>query len=492
MNYNDLNQETKLFLNKVMDIYSTIKDKNINYISNNIFSTKHYQFTKSDKKVVALFIAGFLIDGNLKEIFSEYDDIKLEELFSFINIKESDITSISDDNYEEFFNKNFKLNLMSIIREKNKDKNIHFITPELIVSSLKYSLYSGSDILDDFAKKYDVANSSLGLSEHPVFKALENYILTDGSVSKKDSPKRNDVEFRSSFFPTSPLEIDNLKSLPKPQKKQKFTKLDDSLWQLIDEILKKFIGQESATEGLFYNIVNNQQLAEMEDIPDGQRSIIFMDGPTGTGKTAITREITEKLGIPFSASSITNYSAAGYIGGNITDILKELYKKADGDLELAQRGIIVLDEIDKITYENNERSLEMKRAVQEQLLDFLGGGKYYIRVSDNIFDKSEIEFDTSKLTFVCLEALTNLRSKKTQIKQSIGFIQTSQSSEELNYSITPQDLMNIGLEKELVGRFNTYLHTNDYNKESLLKILKESTISPLIGFKKWIEVRGKN
>lgn len=229
----------------------------------------------------------------------------------------------------------------------------------------------------------------------------------------------------------------------------------------------------------------------MEDIPDGQRSIIFMDGPTGTGKTAITREITEKLGIPFSASSITNYSAAGYIGGNITDILKELYKKADGDLELAQRGIIVLDEIDKITYENNKRSLEMKRAVQEQLLDFLGGGKYYIRVSDNIFDKSEIEFDTSKLTFVCLGALTNLRSKKTQIKQSIGFIHTSQASEELNYSITPQDLMNIGLEKELVGRFNTYLHTNDYNKESLLKILKESTISPLIGFKKWIEVRGK-
>lgn len=81
--------------------------------------------------------------------------------------------------------------------------------------------------------------------------------------------------------------------------------------------------------------------------------------------------------------------------------------------------------------------------------------------------------------------------KKTEIKQTIGFSQTTQSSEEQYYSITPQDLMSIGLERELVGRFNTYLHTDDYSKESLKKILKESTISPLIGFKKWIESRGK-
>lgn len=73
----------------------------------------------------------------------------------------------------------------------------------------------------------------------------------------------------------------------------------------------------------------------MEGIPDGQRSIIFIDGPTGTGKTAITREITEKLGIPFTSSSVTNYSSTGYVGGDITDILKELYRKAD---EVSRKG----------------------------------------------------------------------------------------------------------------------------------------------------------
>ena len=116
-------------------------------------------------------------------------------------------------------------------------------------------------------------------------------------------------------------------------------------------------------------------LVQNEEMPDGQRSIIFLDGPTGTGKTAINREITEKLGIPFTATSVTNYSSTGYVGGDITDVLKELYKKANGDIEKAQRGIVIFDEFDKIAY-SRSGGLEMKRAVQQQLLDFLGGGKY--------------------------------------------------------------------------------------------------------------------
>lgn len=490
MNYSDLIQETQLFLNKAMDIYSTIKDKSINKVVKDVINIKNYEFTKLDKKVLALFIAGFLIDGNLKEIFSQYDDIKLGNLLDFIDIKEHNIKSIEDENYEEFFEKNLKLDLISIIKERNWGKEINFITPEVVVNSLKFMSLSGSNILDYFAKKYELSGSFMGINEHPVFNALDNYTLIDGSVSTKESPKGNNIGLGSSLFATSPLKKDSSKPLLQAQEKQKTTKFDDSVWLLLDEIQKKFIGQEAAAEGLFYNIVNNQQMAEMEDIPDGQRSIIFMDGPTGTGKTAITREITEKLGIPFTSSSVTNYSSTGYVGGDITDVLKELYRKANGDLEKAQRGIIVFDEFDKIAY-SKSNGLEMKKAVQQQLLDFLGGGKYNIRIGNSIFDMNEIEFDTSKLTFVCLVALTDLRSKKTEIKQAIGFGQTTQSSEEQYYSITPQDLISIGLERELVGRFNTYLHTDDYSKESLKKILKESTISPLIGFKKWIESRGK-
>lgn len=490
MNYSDLREETQLFLNKAMDIYSVIKDKSLNMTIRDSFGRKDYEFTKLDKKVLALFIAGLLVEGNLKEIFSQYDDIKLDNLFDFIGIKESDITPIEDEKYEEFFDKNIKLDLVTILKERNSNNTINFITPEVIVKSLQYVSLSGSKILDYFVKKYYVTRSFLDFNEHPIFNALDNYTLMDGSVSKKDSPKRNDFELGLPLFAPLLFRKGIQNPLMHAQSQQKSVKFDDSVWRLLDEIQKKFIGQEMAAEGLFYNIVNNQQLAEMEDIPDGQRSIIFIDGPTGTGKTAITREITEKLGIPFTSSSVTNYSSTGYDGGNITDVLKELYRKADGDLEMAQRGIIVFDEFDKIAY-SRSGGLEMKKAVQQQLLDFLGGGKYNIRVGNSIFDMNKIEFDTSKLTFVCLGALTDLRSKKTETRQTIGFGQTSQSSEEQTYSITPQDLMSIGLEQELVGRFNTYLHTDDYSKESLEKILRESTISPLIGFKKWIEAKGK-
>jgi len=490
MNYSDLIEETQLFLNKAMDIYATIKDKSLNRIVKELKGTKDYEFTKLDKKVLALFIAGLLVDGNLKEIFSQYDDIKLDNLFDFIGIKESDITPIEDEKYEEFFDKNIKLDLVTILKERNWGNTINFVTPEVVISSLQHISLSGSKILEYYKDKYNLKSGGTYISEHPLFRALENYTLIDGSVSKKNSPKRNNVGLGSSLLATSPVKKGDPIPLIQTQKKKKLTKFDDSVWQLLDDIQKKFIGQEVAAEGLFYNIVNNQQLAEMEDIPDGQRSIIFIDGPTGTGKTAITREITEKLGIPFTSSSVTNYSSTGYVGGDITDVLKELYRKADGDLEMAQRGIIVFDEFDKIAY-SRSGGLEMKKAVQQQLLDFLGGGKYNIRVGNSIFDKDEIEFDTSRLTFICLGALTDLRSKKTETRQTIGFGQTSQSSEEQTYSITPQDLMSIGLERELVGRFNTYLHTDDYSKESLEKILRESTISPLIGFKKWIEARGK-
>ena len=297
-----------------------------------------------------------------------------------------------------------------------------------------------------------------------------------------------------------PLELnDKMSDLKKFQNnvtsyKNKLEFYDETIWYNLDDIQRKFIGQEQVTEFLFYNIVNNQRLALRNDIDDGEKSIIFLDGPTGTGKTAITREITDKLDIPFTSTSIVNYSATGYVGGDITDTLKILYQKANENLEKAERGIIVFDEFDKIAYSNDQglkHGLEMKKAVQQQLLDFMGGGKYYIKVSKDNQKIREIEFDTSKLTFICLAALSDLRARKTTKKNPIGFTTPSTLTTTDDYSITPQDLMEMGLEKELVGRFNTYLHTEEYSKDDLLRILKESTISPIISFDRWISSNDK-
>ena len=266
MDYNQLRQETKIFLNKVMDIYSIIEDKIIIRSVKDAFDRKTHVVTKLDKKVLALFIAGFLVDGNLKEIFSQYDDIKLSDLLDFIGIKENDIISIPEDKYEEFYEKNLKLDLMTIIKERNPDKEINFLTPELIIKSLQYASLSGSPILEFFAKEYN-EKFILGFYMHPIFKVLENYTFIDGSVSKKDSPKGNDIGtlgLSPSLFVARPNKI----STVRPRmgtidhfNKPKSTSInfdDDSVWLLLEEIQKKFIGQEETAEGLFYNIINNQ------------------------------------------------------------------------------------------------------------------------------------------------------------------------------------------------------------------------------------------
>ena len=491
MKYDEFNEKTKLYINKAMDLYYSIKEKDIVQYVSRFSEGKNYKFTKTDKKILSLFIAGYMVEEDLKDILSEYDDIKLQALLSFADIETKEIKKLADEEYSEFYQKYFQLDLISIMKEKSTFYDINFITPEVIIWCLGEVTVNESDILNYFCAKYDIG-SGMWFHDHPLFKALKNYNLINGSISEKNFSKGNNLDNSSSMFDFSPKKQSMYIPKEQPQK-SKLTSTDfntDSIWLILDEIQKKFIGQEEAVEGLFYNIVNNQQLAQIEEMPDGQRSIIFLDGPTGTGKTAITREITEKLGIPFTSTSVTNYSSTGYVGGDITDVLKELYKKANGDIEKAQRGIVIFDEFDKIAY-SRSGGLEMKRAVQQQLLDFLGGGKYTIRVGNSIFDMKEFEFDTSKLTFVCLGALTDLRQQKIKPKQSIGFVQPSLQGSQQDYTIKPQDLMGIGLERELVGRFNTYIHTNDYSRESLIKILRDSTISPLIGFKQWIESRGK-
>ena len=520
--YENFDDETKEYLNKAMDIYSTIKDKEINKTVKHIVTKKNYIFSKLDKRILSLFIAGFYAPS-LSKILKEYDDLKTSDLFDFIDIKEEDIKRLDKSKYSEIYDKNFKLDIMSITKEKALFNQFNVITSEIIFSCLDGATsINGSDIMNYFGNAYNIGGMWFG--DHPSFKAVENYAILKGLLQKKDfSNKKNntglntsnsnkhiqhnndkgsnpDIQFK--YYGANSLndmlndvfkEFFDIGEKPPANEEEKKIDLDsEELWSILDDIKAKFIGQERAVEDLFYNIVNNQDLAEETDTFDGERSIIFLDGPTGTGKTAITREITDKLDIPFTATSIVNYSSTGYVGGNITDTLKELYKKANGNLDKAERGIIVFDEFDKIIYDRKNGGLEMKKAVQQQLLDFMGGGKYEIVVGDNPFNMRRVSFDTSKLTFVCLAALTDLRDKKTSNKQLIGFGNRMEVHDNESYTITPQDLIDLGYERELVGRFNTYLHTDEYSNRGLLRILKESTISPIIGFERWIDSRGKN
>ena len=405
--YENFDEETKAYLNKVMDIYVTIKDKEITKTVSFLGDKKNYTFTKQDKKILSLFIAGFYVPS-LSQILKEYDDLSKSDAFDFISTKEEDTINLEGIDYSDFYNKYFRTQLMSITKTAKCYDKIKKITSEIIFLSLgeKPTIYD-SDIMNYFADTYDI--DALFFDEHPIFNAIENYATSKGLLKEEDfsnnfsnyydysdlfSPKNNydnknsDNIPKVKFIGATPLNdilsdmfkevFDTGEKPPVEQVKKKLDLDSEELWSILDEIKAKFIGQERAVEDLFYNIVNNQDLATEDDTFDGERSIIFLDGPTGTGKTAITREITEKLDIPFTATSIVNYSSTGYVGGNITDTLSELYKKSKGNLEKAERGIIVLDEFDKIIYDRKNGGLEMKKAVQQQLLDFMGGGTYEI------------------------------------------------------------------------------------------------------------------
>lgn len=505
-NFDDLTEETQRYLKKAMDIYAAIEGKKL--VVNN------QELTLIDKKVISLFIAGFLIDSNLKNIVSQYD-IKLKDLLGFVKLNEDDIIPFDSydmlskryKNYADYYNSVFKLNLKNIVSNGTNDYyDAYFLSPELIFFCLRRDRYCGSDVISIFGKQNNIKNLNVGLSSYPhdIFNLLKISLIDSGCIAGKSNDvntgKRNADS--SSILPSfldfskrfGKLDTDKEEETDKNKDSEKAGHkfvIDENVWKLLEVIKTKFIGQEALAEDLFYNIINNQYLINKETINDGERSLIFLDGPSGTGKTAIIKEIAEKIGVPFLVTSMGEYSATGYVGGSLENILVELYNKANGDLELAQRGVVVLDEIDKLIF-GGANALVMKKAVQHDLLKLLGGGKYVITVGEGLFSRKTIEFDTSKLTFAGIGALTDLRKKKTTVKSHMGFGEPKVISMTGNYSITPADLIEIGFEKELIGRFNVFLHTEDYDVAALERILRESVISPVLGFKKWVEGNGKH
>lgn len=257
--------------------------------------------------------------------------------------------------------------------------------------------------------------------------------------------------------------------------------------EVIQQIKNKIIGQDEAVEAVVSNIYANQKIIQTgnQDLISTQKASILLDGPTGTGKTAIIKEVADRLSLPIVITSSTAYSGTGYVGGSLTDILVKLLDKTMGNLELAQRGIVCLDEIDKLGQSPNEtNNLKMKNAVQQELLTFLSGAKFDIE-----YIGRTIEFDTSNLTFIGMGAFTKIREQKiteklmkSQKHTTIGFANDDEDKEEKQdntYVITAQDYIKFGLERELIGRFSLLTSTKAYSTEDYKNILVNSSISPL-------------
>ena len=153
--------------------------------------------------------------------------------------------------------------------------------------------------------------------------------------------------------------------------------------EYIEFLSNKIVGQDQAIKTLVSNIYYNQLLIEklshdyyMDHAElDSRKVTILLDGPTGTGKTAILKDISYQLDLPITFCNANSFSETGYVGPSITDTLRKLYKLSSGNLAKAEKGIIVFDEIDKIASKLNTDK-DMKKGVKEELLGFISGGVY--------------------------------------------------------------------------------------------------------------------
>lgn len=189
---------------------------------------------------------------------------------------------------------------------------------------------------------------------------------------------------------------------------------------------------------------------------------ILINGSTGVGKTETFRRLVKMLDIPYFMTSATEYTAAGYIGKSVEDMLIGLLKNANYDLEKAQKGILIIDEIDKLSESNKGHSQINQRDVQEALLKILEDGTFNLNVNGK-----EYAFNTSKIMVIGMGSWSRIELKETT---PIGFGQKTIKKEYKD--ITREDIVAAGMIPELIGRFPVIVQMNELDLDSFIRILK--------------------
>ena len=252
---------------------------------------------------------------------------------------------------------------------------------------------------------------------------------------------------------------------------------------LIKEHLDQYvIGQDAAKTVLSVAVANHyKRIIQPPTDFELEKSNVMVLGATGAGKTLMARTIAKYLEVPFAIADATTLTESGYVGEDVENVVHKLYQKAGGDVEKAQRGIIFIDEIDKICRKGENTSLTRDvsgEGVQQALLKIVEGTECRVQPTGGRKhpDAQMINIDTTNILFIVGGAFTELE-KQIQSKQSggMGFGADLKQNDTKNYlsDVKPEDLIKYGLIPEFVGRFSMITHIDKLTEEQLIKILTE-------------------
>jgi ATP-dependent Clp protease ATP-binding subunit ClpX len=240
------------------------------------------------------------------------------------------------------------------------------------------------------------------------------------------------------------------------------------------------VGQDQAKIVLSVAIANHYKRISRPGT-DLQKANILMIGPTGTGKTLLARTVAEYLQVPFVIADATTLTEAGYVGDDVESMIARLYVAANGDVEACQRGIVFLDEIDKIARKSESSTVSRDvsgEGVQQALLKLVEGTRCRIPAvgSKKNSGTDMVEIDTTNILFIAGGAFVGLdRIVQNRVQgTAMGFSARIDNKTELaSEPVTPDDLVKYGMIPEFVGRFSSYVNLHDLSKEQLINILTQ-------------------
>ncbi len=352
---------------------------------------------------------------NVEELKSIYPDLNEEEIKNVLFDK------VNEDAYIYYDENKNALNTPIILYKKiNDDKStIKMLLDQDVIDF--YSMYF-IDFYNRIAREC---------------KSGENFNITT-TINSNNSKKQ-------------------IKELPSSDDETEELDIKINVNELFKEITSQVIDQDEPIKKILTAIWK-----QYNNFSDNKSRNILINGSTGVGKTETFRILTKLLDVPCVIASATEYTASGYVGKNVEDMLIDLIRQADFDVKKAERGILIIDEIDKISESNSGHSQVNQRDVQEALLKILEDGVFNLNI-----DYEDYTFDTSKLMVIGMGSWSRIDLTP---KITVGF--EKKESKKTYKDLTREDIVANGLIPELVGRFPVIVQMNELNYDSFIRILK--------------------